>query len=477
MNKVTDNGKQAIRRAYSLDALRGYAILTMVLSATIAYGILPAWMYHAQEPPPTHAYQPELSGLTWVDLVFPFFLFAMGAAFPFSLRRKYEKGENRWRLAYGAVKRGVQLTFFAIFIQHFYPYMLSVPQDVRAWLLALTCFTVLFPMFMRIPLQMPEWVHTAIKLAAYGVATAMMLCTDYANGAEFDLYTSNIIILLLANMALFGSLTYLLTMYSWWTRAAVLAALAGIVLSAQTEGSWTQVVWEYTPLPWMYRFEYLRYLFIVLPGSMAGELVMKWMYRPVGKGNTESTPRMVAYGMLGISISLILVNLVGLYNRWSFATLVVSALLIVVGWLLVHHQSGSGALWCELLLLGATLLLIGLCFEPFQGGIKKDGPTFGYLFVTSGLGCMALMAFHVVCDYFCLHRSMAFLVMSGQNPMIAYVACDLLIYPLFSLLGIMNYLDIFAANPWLGFLRGVLLTSLALLVTIFFTRIKWFWRT
>jgi len=36
-----------------------------------------------------------------------------------TIRRKYEKGESRWKLAYGAVKRGVQLTFFAIFIQHF----------------------------------------------------------------------------------------------------------------------------------------------------------------------------------------------------------------------------------------------------------------------------------------------------------------------------------------------------------------------
>lgn len=290
MNKTTDNNKQPTRRAYSLDALRGYAILTMVLSATVVYGILPAWMYHAQEPPPTHAYQPDLAGLTWVDLVFPFFLFAMGAAFPFSLRRKYEKGCSMWQLAYGAVKRGVQLMFFAIFIQHFYPYMLSAPQDVRAWLLALACFAVLFPMFMRIPLKMPEWAHTSIKLGAYGVATAMLLCTDYANGAEFNLFTSNIIILLLANMALFGSLTYLLTMYSWWARVAVLAALAGVVLSAQADGSWAQMLWGYTPVPWMYRFEYLRYLFIVLPGSMAGELVMKWMSRPTSEDGAESPP-------------------------------------------------------------------------------------------------------------------------------------------------------------------------------------------
>lgn len=40
-----------MKRAYSLDAFRGYAILTMILSGTIASGVLPAWMYHAQVGP------------------------------------------------------------------------------------------------------------------------------------------------------------------------------------------------------------------------------------------------------------------------------------------------------------------------------------------------------------------------------------------------------------------------------------------
>ena len=41
-------------RAYALDALRGYAIITMVLSATIVTQVLPGWMSHAQTPPPDH---------------------------------------------------------------------------------------------------------------------------------------------------------------------------------------------------------------------------------------------------------------------------------------------------------------------------------------------------------------------------------------------------------------------------------------
>jgi hypothetical protein len=480
MNSFNNQPKSSMRRASSLDALRGYAILTMVLSATIVYGILPAWMYHMQEPPPAHVFQPELSGLTWVDLVFPFFLFAMGAAFPFSIRKRFEKGESRWKLVYEALKRGVQLTFFAIFIQHFYPYMLSNPQDESAWLLAIACFAILFPMFMRIPLPLPGWAHTTIKLAAYGIAVGMMAFTDYAAEEHFSLFTSNIIILLLANMAIFGSIIYLFTMRNWLARIALLAALAGIVLSAQTEGSWVQTLYTYSPLPWMYRFEYLRYLFIVLPGSMAGDLLLKWMNHSAKSSDIDKeveTPRRVAYGVLAISVSIIFICLIGLYNRWSFLTFALSALLLIIGWWLVRKRQGSGVLWRELFLLGAALLLVGLCFEPFQGGIKKDGPTFGYLFVTAGLGCMALIAFHVICDYLHCRRGSSFLVMSGQNPMIAYVACDLLIYPLFNLLGITKWFGVFHISPWMGFLQGILLTAFALLVTMFFTKIKCFWRT
>lgn len=32
------------------------------------------WMFHAQTPPPTYAFNPDVPGITWVDLVFPFFL-------------------------------------------------------------------------------------------------------------------------------------------------------------------------------------------------------------------------------------------------------------------------------------------------------------------------------------------------------------------------------------------------------------------
>ena len=465
------------QRATSLDALRGYAILTMVLSATVVGGILPAWMYHAQTPPPTHAFNPELPGLTWVDLVFPFFLFSMGAAFPFSVGKRIERGERLWRLSWDALKRGLQLTFFAIFIQHFYPYMLSSPQDLRAWLWAIGCFIVLFPMFMRLPLNLPAWGHAAIKWGAYAVAVVMLLTVQRVGESNFSLYTSNIIILLLANMALFGTLVYVFTRHNPWMRVGVLVILAALILSAKVEGSWCAALAAFTPIGCMYRFDYLMYLFIVIPGSFAGELLLEWMQRANTSENYRPSAR-IAHGVWIGGLALIVINLICLYNRWCAACLILSvAVWAVMGLLLRKPEGATMALWRKLWILGGFLLLLGLGIEPFQEGIKKDPATFSYFFVTSGLGCMALMVFHVWCDHFRLYRSTSFLVMSGQNPMIAYVAGDLLVMPLLGMLGITPLLGVFQTNVWMGVLQGVLLTSLSLLVTIFFTKKKWFWRT
>ena len=471
--------KDVNQRAYALDALRGYAIITMVLSATVAPEILPGWMYHTQTPPPSHVYNPALSGLTWVDLVFPFFLLAMGAAFPFSIGKRMAKGESKLRLVWDAVLRGLQLTFFAIFIEHFYPYMLSSPQDPRAWGLAILAFALLFPMFMRIPLKMPAWAHTAIKLSAYGLAFLLMITVQYAGGKTWSLDSSNIIILLLANMAVFGSVVYIFTEKNRWARIAVLICLMAILMSSGVEDSWAQTLFNFSPFPWMYKFTYLKYLFIVIPGSFAGEYLLEWMNRRSVETNVRmSDDRALSILFLVLTVVIIIQNLYFLYCRLLFANLISTVSLLGIGlFFLRHAESFNQRLWKNLFYTGAYLLILGLCFESYGGGIKKDPPTYSYYFVTSGLAFMALLAFNIICDFYGCIRSTKFLVMSGQNPMIAYVAGDLFIMPISGLLGITPMLKYFSLNVGLGFLRGVILTALAVLVTMFFTRIKWFWRT
>lgn len=472
-----------MKRAYALDALRGYAIITMVLSATVVAGILPEWMYHAQTPPPTHAYMPEISGLTWVDLVFPFFLFAMGAALPFSIGSRLERGHKWWRIATDVVLRFLQLAFFAIFIQHFYPYVLSSPQDMRSWLLALAAFAVLFPMFMRFG-KVPLWGRIAIKVGAYGVAVAMLVMTDYALVEKFSPEFSNIIILILSNVALFAGLVYLATSAKWLqgrgreVRMVLFVALSLLVLGADVEGSWASGVMHYSPLWWLLRMDYLRYLLILLPAMEAGEMLRESMRESAmaterGRQNDRWALLLAVAAVVIIVATLTAVqnHNIGLWAIVTIATLLVMALS-------ARKVSGSmGTLWSRLTLLAAVMMALGIMAEPLQGGIKKDPATLGYLFTTAGLAVAGLVALSVTIDYFGHRKATAFLWQSGQNPMVAYVACDLVVYPLLNLTGGVALLWPLYSSPWLGFLHGVILTSVTVLITMLTTRLKWFWRT
>ena len=466
-------------RALSLDALRGYAILTMALAGSIASGILPAWMYHAQTPPPAHQFDPSIYGITWVDLVFPFFLFAMGAALPLSLGRKIENGVSLWKLTGGSLLRGLRLAFFAIFIQHMYPHVLSQPQDCRAWLIALAAFAVLFLMFLRLPPRVPKIWRVAVELIGYGIAILLLFSVDYANGRTFNPSFSNIIILVLANMAVFGSIAYIFTAQTRWARLLILPFVMAILLDADNAGSWNAWIYHYTPLSWLYSFRFLKYLFIVIPGSIAGDYVRQWMQSSQPAAPHLLKPeKQIAVWLLLIAVGLVIFNLYGLFTRSLLLNLFGTAVLLAAGYYLVGRVSTSfTTLWKKLFVAGACLLMLGLFFEAYEGGIRKDHSTFSYYFVTSGLAFMALIVFSVLCDYFRCRKSTSFLVMAGQNPMIAYVASSLAVLPLLHLTHLLPLIDAFDSNPWLGFLRGVIITTLVALLTMFFTKIKWFWRT
>ena len=473
-----------MKRAYALDALRGLAIILMVLSSMEVFGILPAWMYHAQVPPPDHVFNPNLPGITWVDLVFPFFLFAMGAAFPFSVGRRLEKGESRGRVAWDIILRALRLVVFAIFVQHFYPYMLRSPQDPQAWGLALAAWAVLFLMFLRLPSSLPEWVERVMHGLGYAVALAMSCLVTFASTPNLVqapmtfLATSNIILLVLANLSFFGGLTYLFTMDRMPVRLLVLVVLALLAVSGLIfDESWLRKALDWSPAPWLTRFDFLKYMFIVIPGSIAGDCLKAWMQDRV---NLIPTRPWRAWVMLFLPWVILVVNLVCLFGRYLVVNAVATVLLCGVGiWVTSQSESNNEVLWRRMFLLGSVLLLLGLCVEPLQGGIKKDHATFSYLFVMSGLASMILTSLHVLCDHFGCLKSTAFLRLTGQNPMIAYVSGQLFVLPLLQLAGLAAPLfALCGGSPWLGFfLQGVGLKALTVLVTMFFSHFKLYWRT
>lgn len=545
-------------RAHALDALRGYAIITMVLSAMEAFSVLPRWMYHAQVPPPDHVFAPTIYGITWVDIIFPFFLFSMGAAIPLSLGRQHAKGESIMKLTWKTVQRWVKLTFFAIFIIHAFPFMLGYEQEWMRYAMPIFFFILLCLMFMPNPFGLSPHKARTITWSAYLVAVGFMLLQPYAGGAPFRLTDSDCIMLILANVSLTGSIIYLLTIGHPLRRLALLPFLVALFMAAHTANSWPALLIHTSWLPWLYLPAYQEYLLIIIPGTVAGEWIAQWLEKMkandmskglvdnyqkkneavLEKGNPlkggrgavlengnkvkndekvvlenenkvrtrseemKDKENALALPVALLSSALIVVNVVLLFGRHLVANLVATMVLTALtAWLLrsrreagttdveaakqeTSNQKSSSTpasptlhFWQRLSSAGAYLLLLGLCLESYEGGIRKDDVTLSYLFVTCGLAFYALLLLTVVCDHWHVRWLCAPLEMVGKNPMVAYVSASMVIIPVLILTQLYPYIDSLSSQPLTGFLKGVLLTALCMALTAWFTHKRWFWKT
>ncbi|MBN2092224.1 DUF5009 domain-containing protein [candidate division KSB1 bacterium] len=465
-------------RAHALDALRGFAILTMVLSGVIPYKVLPAWMYHAQIPPPTHQFNPDLAGLTWVDLVFPMFLFALGAAIPLSLSRRLEKGESSFKILFSIGERGLLLGFFAIFLRHVRPHVIESSPSTQTWLIALLGFVLMFPIFLRLPATWKSWWKYSVKIGGWLVILILLLNLRYPDGSGFSLSRSDIILVVLTNVAVFGSLLWLLTRKNPLVRLSLPGILIALRLS-QTEPGWIQWFWNFSPAPWIYKMYYLQYLFIFIPGTIIGELLLSSMQAAeVSPKDNKNWSAGRFWTLAGISVSIILVLLIGMQARWVWQTALASALLCGTGYLLVIHANNEEEKLLKNLFLWATYwLILGLFFEPYEGGIKKDHSTLSYYFVTTGLSIFLLIAFFIIIDIFKKQRWLQLLIDNGKNPMIAYTGFANFVWPILALTGLEKFFIQITPTPWLGFLRGLFYTIILALIVQFFSKRKLFWRT
>lgn len=179
-----------------------------------------------------------------------------------------------------------------------------------------------------------------------------------------------------------------------------------------------------------------------------------------------------------LMVLALVVNVVGLYSRMVLGTAIADVVLGVAGYFLLSDRRGAlGTLFRSLFQWGCYWLALGLVFEAYEGGIKKDHPTMSYYFVTTGLAIFAYIAFSILIDHFKKSRYLRIVIENGQNPMIAYIAGGTLILPILAITRLDSVLDLLSGAPWLGFLKGVIITSFVALATSFFTRRKMYWRT
>uniref|UniRef100_UPI003216B136 DUF5009 domain-containing protein n=1 Tax=uncultured Draconibacterium sp. TaxID=1573823 RepID=UPI003216B136 len=471
-----------MKRAVSLDVLRGLSIFGMVLSGTIPFGnALPAWMFHAQCPPPTHAFNPEIPGITWVDLVLPVFIFCMGASIPLAIGKKLDRGQTYRETIRHIFSRFAILVLFAIYIAHIMPRAIGKGflnlnlsgSNVTGYdlqLFTLLGFLLMFPMFAVIKDSRKRIVFRTV---GWGGAVALLVAFRFIYGQEFSLHRSNIIILLLANVYFLGALSWLLTRKSATARLAVFIFWAAIQLACKYSGI-GNLTDSYQFVSWFFRLNMSYYMLLLIPATLIGDIIVKRLNSSDEFGSKEINSiwkHIFFTGVLLVSVWLT----IALFARWTTAVYIITPLVLASLYFIVTKYIPE---YRKMFSVAAYLIVIGLIVEPVEGGIKKDHVTVSYLLITGGISVNLLLFLDYVVVYFRNSRWIKLFEGAGSNPLMAYVMSTWFAFPLLHvsfLIGIYNVLYP-AGYPWIGVLRATCLVLLIMAAVNWMVKKKIVWR-
>jgi len=350
-------------RITSIDALRGVVMFTMIFVndiAGVSPKIVPPWMRHFH----------GRSGMTFVDLVFPGFLFIVGMSIPFALGGRLRAGAAWWKTMLHVVGRTLSLLFIGILmVNDESPGTNMSGLSPTTWanlmyLSAMLAFCSISPPLAGARAQ--PWLDRAVRgLGLAGmVALALMFRGDKGQQiitlSPLAIHTEWYGILGLIGWAyLVGSVVYLTF------RANELALLGCVVL-----------------------------LLGLYPADQTGLFNNFWLGRYVGIGGTlGSQSSITVAGLLLVSI---------LVPESSRARTVRFTLLFILGF------------------AAAALLFNGLY------GINKNEATPSWCLWTCAIIAALWLILHGVCDRAPAPRLAKVLAVAGQNVLLAYLISEML---------------------------------------------------
>lgn len=470
-----------MKRAVALDVLRGISIFGMVLSAYIPFGVLPAWMYHGQTPPPTNAYNPDIPGITWVDLVLPIFIFCMGVAIPLALNKKIESGEKLPKILLNVIERYFMLVIFAIFIAHIQPAanpnsfwnlnlfgFESKGYDLN--IISIIGFLLLFPIYTIIKNQKQKKIWRTVGWIG---VIGLILGLNYIYNFEFSLHRRNIIILLLANVYLFGSISWYITRNSTINRLILLGIWGAIQITCKYTHFDLQLN-QISGISWIFIFRMTHYMLLLIPATLIGDILNTRIKS--GKSYENLIPDNKWKNSLFIGIAIFGIWLIiALYNRWLLPVYISTPVIMYVFYAIIKKQFPA---YTSIFKIAASMIIIGLILEPVEDGIKKDPVTASYLFITGGISILWLCFIEFICLKSIKSRFVKLFSGAGSNPLMAYVATTWFVIPLMNISFIIIPYNFLYPNGyhWIGVLRAIILVLFVMNLVAWAGRKKIIWR-
>lgn len=161
------------QRILSIDALRGITILVMIF-VNEAAGVreLPVWMKH----------MPAVAdAMTFVDMVFPSFLFIVGMSVPFAISNRLQKADSFWQLQWHILFRTLGLLTLGFF-------MVNAEEGINATATGIpgSVWSFLFYICVLLIWNIYTFKNKTIiyLLKAAGAAGLIILALIYRSGAD-----------------------------------------------------------------------------------------------------------------------------------------------------------------------------------------------------------------------------------------------------------------------------------------------------
>jgi predicted acyltransferase len=304
------------RRITSVDALRGLVIFTMIYVNDIAGAdsrIVPAWMRHFH----------GRSGMTFVDLVFPAFLFIVGMSVPFALGSRLARGEPLWKCLMHVVLRTLSLLFIGVMIVNESP-----DSDKMGWSAALwSTLMFLSAIFAFSSLARPHRERTfriiTLVLRVLGLASLVFLAFAFRGKDGHRIIT-------LSPFSIHTEWYGILGLIGW---AYLVAAVGFLVFRGHRTALLGCVV----------------LLFCLYPADRTGAFEGFWLARIVGIGGTLGSQGAIAVAGLLLGSILLAPDVTTILARTRFALLFIAG--CSAGALLLHglygiNKNSATPSWC-----------------------------------------------------------------------------------------------------------------------------------
>ncbi len=311
------------RRITAIDALRGLVIFTMIYVndiAGVSSRIVPAWMRHYQGP----------SGMTFVDLVFPAFLFIVGMSVPIALNARLARGEPLSHCLLHIVIRTLSLLFIGILIVNGSPDSAQMGWSGSLWstwmfLAAILAFSTIAPPHRAdVSAQQARtfWIITLI-LRVVGFASLIFLAFAF-RGRDGHRIIS------LSPFSIHTSWYGILGLIGW---AYLVAALVFLVFRTRR-----------TPV-----LGCMVLLFCLYPADKAGAFDGFWLSRVVGIGGTLGSHGAIAVAGMFLASILLSSDFTTVRARTVFTLLFIAG--CSSGALLLHglygiNKNNATPSWC-----------------------------------------------------------------------------------------------------------------------------------